>query len=52
MNYQLRDIHPDLWAQFKARSGETGIPMRTLILLLIESFLRSEITVSANRTRG
>jgi hypothetical protein len=48
-SYILRKINPELWARFKARSESEGIPMRALMLKLIEAYANGEITISANR---
>lgn len=50
-SYILRNIDPDLWARFKARSEEEGIPMRALVLLLIEAYADGKITVSARKAK-
>lgn len=50
-SYLLRNIPPDLWARFKARSEVEGIPMRALILLLIEAYATGEVSVSARANR-
>jgi hypothetical protein len=49
-SYILRSIDPDLWARFKARSEDEGIPMRALILLLIEAYADGRVSVSMRRT--
>jgi hypothetical protein len=48
-SYILRNIPPDMWEQFKARAEREGIPMRALILLLIEAYADGKVTVSARR---
>jgi hypothetical protein len=49
-SYILRTIPPELWARFKARSEQDGIPMRALMLLLIEAYADREINLQAERT--
>ena len=46
-SYILRNIDPSLWARFKARSEAAGIPMRALVLLLIEAYADGTVSVSA-----
>ena len=46
-SYVLRNIPPDLWARFKTRSVADGIPMRALVLLLIEAYVNGQISVNA-----
>jgi hypothetical protein len=48
-SYILRNIDPDLWARFKARSEREGIPMRALLLLLVAGYASGEITVTAQQ---
>lgn len=48
-SYILRTIDPDLWTRFKARSEAEGIPMRALLLLLIEAYADGKVSVSARR---
>ena len=45
--YLIRHIPPDLWARFKTRSVADGIPMRALVLLLIEAYVNGRIDVKA-----
>jgi hypothetical protein len=49
-SYILRTIPPELWARFKARSEQEGIPMRALMLLLIKAYADREINLQAERT--
>jgi len=49
--YILRNIDPTLWARFKARSEAEGIPMRALVLLLIEAYADGKVSVSARRSK-
>ena len=53
MTYMLR-LHSDadkaLWARFKARSEQEGIPMRALVLRLIEAYADGKVRVSARPT--
>jgi hypothetical protein len=48
-SYILRSIPPELWARFKARSESEGIPMRALMLKLIEAYANGDITIRAER---
>lgn len=50
-SYILRNIDPDLWARFKARSEAEGIPMRALVLLLVEAYADGKVNVSARKQR-
>lgn len=49
-SYILRNMDPELWARFKARSEQDGIPMRALILKLVELYADGKIAISAKRT--
>jgi hypothetical protein len=49
--YILRNIPPDLWARFKARSEADGIPMRALVLLLIEAYADGKVSVKAAKAK-
>lgn len=46
-SYVLRQIPPELWARFKSRAQYEGIPMRALVLKLIEAYADGQITVNA-----
>ena len=48
-SYILRNIDPDLWDRFKARAEEEQIPMRVLILKLVEAYADGKVSVSARR---
>ena len=48
-SYILRTIDPDLWARFKARAEQDGIPMRALILKLIALYASGKIQVTASK---
>jgi hypothetical protein len=50
--YILRNIPADLWTRFKARSEAEGIPMRALVLLLIEAYAEGKISVRAATMRS
>jgi hypothetical protein len=50
-SYILRNIDPALWARFKARSEAEGIPMRALVLLLVEAYADGKVSVSARKAR-
>jgi hypothetical protein len=49
-DYLIRNIDPDIWARFKARSEHEGVPMRVLLLLLIEAYADKKISVSARKS--
>jgi hypothetical protein len=51
-NYILRNIDPDLWARFKTRSEEDGIPMRALMLLLIDAYINGKVSVVARKSQS
>jgi hypothetical protein len=40
----------DLWARFKVRAAQDGIPMRALMLKLVELYASGKIAVKAERT--
>jgi len=48
--YILRNIDAGLWARFKARSEQDGIPMRSVILLLIEAYADKKVGLSIRKT--
>lgn len=47
--YILRNINPDLWARVKTRSETDGIPLRAIILKLLEMYGQGEIVIKADR---
>lgn len=47
-SYILRTIDPDLWARVKARSEADGIPMRAIILKLLEMYASGRIDIKAD----
>lgn len=49
--YILRTIPDALWARFKKRSEQEGIPMRALILLLIEAYADGKVSIAARTPR-
>lgn len=49
-SYILRNIESSLWARFKARSEAEGIPMRALLLLLIQAYADGKVHVSARKS--
>jgi hypothetical protein len=49
-SYILRNIDPELWARFKVRSEEEGIPMRALMLLLIEAYADRKVSISMRKS--
>jgi hypothetical protein len=48
-SYLLRDIDPALWRRFKERSDAEGIPMRALVLLLVEAYTDGKVNISARK---
>lgn len=48
-SYILRKIDPDLWARVKARSDSDGMPLRAIILKLLEMYGAGEIVIKADR---
>jgi len=44
-SYILRNIDPELWAKVKARSEQDGLPLRAVILGLLEQYGEHGITV-------
>lgn len=49
-SYILRKIDLELWARVKARSESEGIPMRAIILKLLELYSNGDITIRAERS--
>ena len=50
--YILRNIDPDLWARVKARSQAEGIPLRAIILKLLEFYAQGALSIVATRLRS
>lgn len=48
--YILRNLPPELWRQFKVRAAQDGIPMRALMLKLIELYADGKLDVKATIT--
>jgi hypothetical protein len=46
-SYILRTIDPDLWARVKARSDQDQIPLRAIILALLELYAAEKVNVKA-----
>lgn len=44
--YLLRDIDPAVWKRFKSRAAAEGIPMRALLLGLIEAYAEGAIALA------
>lgn len=44
-SYILRTIDPDLWARVKTRSEADGIPLRAIILALLELYGDGKVNV-------
>lgn len=42
----------ELWARFKARSAQEGIPMRALMLKLVELYADGELKIAATALCG
>jgi hypothetical protein len=49
-SYILRTIDPDLWARVKSRSEAEGIPLRAIILKLLEMYADGKLTIKATRS--
>lgn len=49
-SYILRTIDPDLWTRVKARSEADGIPLRAIILALLEMYAAGKINISSSVT--
>ena len=47
-SYILRTIDPDLWARVKARSAQDGIPLRAIILKLLEMYAQQRVHLKAD----
>lgn len=50
-SYILRAIDPDLWARVKTRSEAEGIPLRAIILKLLELYADGKVAISAAKVR-
>jgi hypothetical protein len=49
-SYILRNIDPDLWERVKARSQTEGIPLRAIILKLLEMYGAGKVSIKAARS--
>lgn len=49
-SYILRTIDPDLWARVKARSEAEGIPLRAIILKLLELYADGKLHIRAAKS--
>lgn len=47
-SYILRTIDPDLWSRVKTRAESDQIPMRAIILALLEMYASGKIGVKAS----
>jgi len=47
-SYILRTIDPDLWARVKARSETDQIPLRAIILALLELYADGRVNVRSS----
>lgn len=45
-SYILRTIDPDLWARVKTRSEADQIPLRAIILALLELYASGKVNVA------
>ena len=52
LNYMLRDMNPQLWARVKARSESEGIPLRAIILKLLEMYAEQRVHLKADHSKG
>lgn len=43
--YLLRTIDDKLWARMKARAARDGLPLRKVLLALVEAYVSGQITV-------
>lgn len=50
--YILRNIDPSLWARVKARSAAEGVPLRAIILKLLEFYAQGALSIVATRLRS
>lgn len=46
-SYILRTIDPDLWARVKTRAESDGIPLRAIILALLEMYADGKVNVKS-----
>ena len=51
-SYILRNIDPSLWARVKARSAAEGVPLRAIILKLLEFYAQGALSIVATRLRS
>ena len=49
-SYILRTINPELWARVKARSESDQIPLRAIILALLEMYADKRVNVKTSIT--
>lgn len=50
-SYILRNIPVDLWARVKARSEADGLPLRQIILLLLQHYNEHGLQFRFTKTR-
>lgn len=50
-SYILRTIDPDLWARVKVRSVSDGIPLRAIILKMLEMYAAHQVDIKAERVQ-
>ena len=48
--YILRDIDAGLWERFKARAKADEMPMKGIILKLVDMYASGKISIGARRT--
>lgn len=51
-SYILRTIDPDLWARVKTRSESESLPLRAIILALLEMYADGRINVKTAATKA
>lgn len=44
VNYLLRNIDPRLWHKFKVRAAKDRLPMRTVLMRLLASYVKDGLT--------
>ena len=49
-SYILRNIDPSLWGRVKARSQAEQIPLRAIILALLEMYAADKVKITARIT--
>lgn len=49
--YILRNLDPDFWTRVKTRAAEQGLPVKALILALLEGYLAGTVQIEHSSPR-